>query len=108
MKAKHWLFQISMKLSLISSATPRLAWITCEKAYGQIGSIPAGQCIRRWTGNANLSDDIVTADQFYDSAVKAELDSTLVEYYRTEYPKMNWRIHSGVAAFLNQPRSHLT
>jgi len=26
-----------------------------------------------------------------------------VEYYRTEYPKMNWRIHSGVAAFWNQP-----
>jgi len=57
----------------------------------------------RWTGNGNLIDDIVTADQFYGSVVQADLGSTLTEYYRTEYPKMNWRIHSGVAAFWNQP-----
>ena len=35
--------------------------------------------------------------------LKADLGATLVEYYRTEYPKMNWRIHSGVAAFWNRP-----
>ena len=58
---------------------------------------------KRWTGNGNLFEDIVTADQFYGSVIKVDLDSTLVEYYRTEYPKMNWRIHSGAAAFWKQP-----
>jgi hypothetical protein len=57
----------------------------------------------RWTGNPTLFEDILAADKSYGSAVKADLGSTLVEYYRTEYPKMNWRIHSGVAAFWNQP-----
>lgn len=57
----------------------------------------------RWTGDGTLFDDVVKADELSGSAFKAELDSTLVEYYRTEYPKMNWRIHSGAASFWNQP-----
>jgi hypothetical protein len=57
----------------------------------------------RWTGNGNLFDDIVKADQLYGSVIKADIGLTLVEYYRTEYRKMNWRIHSGVASFWNQP-----
>jgi hypothetical protein len=58
---------------------------------------------KRWTGNPTLFEDIELADAFYGQQVKADLGSTLVEYYRTEYAKMNWRIHSGVAAFWNQP-----
>jgi hypothetical protein len=58
---------------------------------------------QRWTGNPTLFEDVVAADKAYGSVVKADLGATLVEYYRTEYPKMNWRIHSGVAAFWNQP-----
>lgn len=57
----------------------------------------------RWTGNGSLFDDVVKADHLYGSVIKADIDSTLVEYYRTEYRKMNWRIHSGVAGFWNQP-----
>jgi hypothetical protein len=57
----------------------------------------------RWTGNPTLFEDIVTADKYYGTEVKADLGSTLVEYYRAEYPKMNWHIHSGVASFWNQP-----
>lgn len=57
----------------------------------------------RWTGNSNLFPDIEKADQLYGSVIKADIGSTLVEYYRTEYRKMNWRIHSGVASFWNQP-----
>lgn len=57
----------------------------------------------RWTGNPSLYEDIVKADQLYGSSIKADLGSTLTEYYRTEYRKMNWRIHSGVASFWNQP-----
>lgn len=57
----------------------------------------------RWTGNSSLFPDIENADQLYGSVIKADIGSTLVEYYRTEYRKMNWRIHSGVASFWNQP-----
>jgi hypothetical protein len=57
----------------------------------------------RWTGNSNLFQDIERADQLYGSVVKAEIGSTLVEYYRTQYRKMNWRIHSGVNSVLDPP-----
>lgn len=57
----------------------------------------------RWTGNRNLFEDIERADQLEGSAVRADIGSSLVEYYRTEYPKMNWRIHSGVASIRDQP-----
>ena len=57
----------------------------------------------RWTGNSNLFRDIEKADQLYGSVIEADIGTTLVEYYRTEYRKMNWRIHSGVASFWNQP-----
>jgi len=57
----------------------------------------------RWTGNNNLFNDIEKADQLYGSVIKDDLGSNLVEYYRTEYRKMNWRIHSGVSSFLKQP-----
>ncbi len=58
---------------------------------------------KRWTGNSTLFEDIKAADQLYGSVVKAEIGSTLVEYYRTQYRKMNWRIHSGVASLGDQP-----
>lgn len=57
----------------------------------------------RWTGNSTLLEDIKEADQLYGSVVKAEIGSTLTEYYRTQYRKMNWRIHSGVASMGDQP-----
>jgi len=57
---------------------------------------------KRWTGNASLFEDTNEADQLYGSVIKAEIGSTLTEYYRTQYPKMNWRIHSGVASFGDQ------
>lgn len=57
----------------------------------------------RWTGNSNLFQDIERADQLYGSVVKTETGSTLIEYYRTQYRKMNWRIHSGVAGLGDPP-----
>ncbi len=57
----------------------------------------------RWTGTSNLFQDIERADQLFGSVVEAEIGSTLVEYYRTQYRKMNWRIHSGVASLGDQP-----
>ena len=62
----------------------------------------------RWTGNATLFDDIVTADQFYESVVKADLDSTLVEYYRTEYSKMTGVFIRVSLLFGTSPLSPLT
>lgn len=57
----------------------------------------------RWTGSGNLFPDIEKSDQLYGSVIEADIGSTLVEYYRTEYRKMNWQIHSGVASVWNQP-----
>jgi hypothetical protein len=57
----------------------------------------------RWTGNSNLFQDIERADQIYGSVIKAEIGTTLVEYYRTQYRKMNWHIHSGVAGLSDPP-----
>lgn len=57
----------------------------------------------RWTGNGNLGDDIFEADRLYGPTIEEDLGSTFEEFYRTEYRKMNWRIHSGTAGFWNQP-----
>jgi hypothetical protein len=57
----------------------------------------------RWTRNGNLFDDILRADQLHGSAIEKEMGSSLEEYYRTEYRKINWRIHSGTAGFWNLP-----
>lgn len=58
---------------------------------------------KRWTGNSDLSVDVKEADRLYGPHIKSDLGVTLLEYYRTEYRKMNWQIHSGVAGFWNIP-----
>lgn len=58
---------------------------------------------KRWTGRSDLSKDIEEADKLFSSAIVADLGMTLTQYYRTEYSKMNWHIHSGVASFWNLP-----
>jgi Family of unknown function (DUF5677) len=55
----------------------------------------------RWTGSSDLSVDIKEADRLYGRQTKADLGLTLQEYYRTEYRKMNWQIHSGIAGIWN-------
>jgi hypothetical protein len=56
---------------------------------------------RRWTGNRDLSRDVEDADRLLGTAITEDLGMSLLEYYRTEYRRMNWQIHSGVAAFGN-------
>ena len=58
----------------------------------------------RWTGNGNLFDDLVVADKFLGDSVIELLKMSLTQYYRTEYRKMNWYVHSGVASFWNLPK----
>jgi hypothetical protein len=54
---------------------------------------------RRWTGRSDLSKDVEEADRLYGSSIQDDLGVSLTEYYRTEYRRMNWQIHSGVAGF---------
>jgi hypothetical protein len=54
---------------------------------------------KRWTGSSDLSVDIEEADRLYGAEIEANLGVGLLEYYRTEYRKMNWQIHSGIAGF---------
>jgi hypothetical protein len=57
----------------------------------------------RWTGRANLFEDIKVVDQLFGPSIKSDLGATLTQYYRTEYRKMNWQIHSGIAGFWSIP-----
>jgi hypothetical protein len=55
----------------------------------------------RWTGSSDLSVDIEEADRLYGPEIESNLGIRLLEYYRTEYRKMNWQIHSGIAGVWN-------
>jgi hypothetical protein len=62
----------------------------------------------RWTGSSDLFSDVKEADRVFGDKIKAELDVSLTEYYRTEYRKMNWLIHSGGPGWWNMPPAALT
>jgi hypothetical protein len=57
----------------------------------------------RWT-NRNLFDDVEAADAIYGDQIQASLGMSLAEYYRTEYRRMNWLIHSTMAGVTNLDR----
>ncbi len=53
---------------------------------------------RRWTGN-DLPPDIQKADSFHCHILQADLGMTLEELYCTDFKKMSWFVHSGLAGF---------
>lgn len=55
----------------------------------------------RWTGRSDLFRDVEEADRVYGAQIKADLGVSLTEYYRTEYRRMNWLIHSGAPGWWN-------
>lgn len=57
----------------------------------------------RWTGR-DLFRDVESADTVYGDQIKASLGMSLAEYYRTEYRRMNWLIHSTMAGVTNLDR----
>jgi len=57
----------------------------------------------RWTGK-DLFGDVKDADAVYGDQIKASLGMSLAEYYRTEYRRMNWLIHSTMAGVTNLDR----
>ena len=57
----------------------------------------------RWTGR-NLFMDVEAADAAYGDEIRAGLGIPLAEYYRTEYRRMNWLIHSTMAGVTNLDR----
>jgi hypothetical protein len=57
----------------------------------------------RWTGR-NLFEDVRAADAAYGDQIRTNLGVTLAEYYRTEYRRMNWLIHSTMAGVTNLDR----
>lgn len=58
----------------------------------------------RWTGNRYLSEDVKNADAFLGKRFSEVLGKPLLEYFQTEYKRMNWYVHSGVASFWNLPK----
>jgi hypothetical protein len=57
----------------------------------------------RWTGR-NLFNDVEAADAVYGDQIRESLGVSLTEYYRTEYRRMNWLIHSAMAGITNLDR----
>jgi hypothetical protein len=57
----------------------------------------------RWTGR-DLFRDVENADAAYGDQIKNSLGMALAEYYRTEYRRMNWLIHSTMAGVTNLDR----
>jgi hypothetical protein len=55
----------------------------------------------RWTGRSDLFRDVEEADRVYGAQIEADLGVSLTEYYRTEYRRMNWLIHSGAPGWWN-------
>jgi hypothetical protein len=55
----------------------------------------------RWTGRSDLFRDVEEADRVYGAEIKVDLGVSLTEYYRTEYRRMNWLIHSGAPGWWN-------
>jgi hypothetical protein len=52
----------------------------------------------------NFFDDVVAADASYGDQIRDNLGMSLAEYYRTEYRRMNWMIHSTMAGVTNLDR----
>lgn len=60
---------------------------------------------KRWTGKGNLFDELKDVDRILGNSVSELFEMSLVQYYRTEYRRMNWFIHSGVSSFWNLPQT---
>jgi hypothetical protein len=58
--------------------------------------------VKRWTGN-DLSRDVKEVDRLYGEELTEDLDMPLEEFYRTEYRRINWHIHSGLASTWEMP-----
>ncbi len=65
---------------------------------------PDGRHPQRWTGNPNLFEELHNVDSILGQSVIELFDMPLAQYYRTEYAKMNWFIHSGVSSFWKMPQ----
>lgn len=73
-------------------------WLSPKaQAQGKSGQHPS-----RWSGN-NLAEDVAKVDSIYGKKIVDYFNITLTEYYRTEYRKMNWHIHSGTASTWKMP-----
>ncbi len=58
---------------------------------------------KRWTGSSDLKVDVVEADKVFEALIRKSLGMKLENYYKTEYSRVNWLIHSGTSSFWNLP-----
>ncbi len=59
---------------------------------------------QRWTGRANLLEDIRAADNLHTVHFRFSQSSSLEEYYETEFRELCWNVHgSGFTAIRNTP-----
>jgi hypothetical protein len=58
---------------------------------------------KRWSNNGSFFDELETVDEGLRKPVLELFGMPLTQYYRTEYKRMSWYIHSGVSSFWNLP-----
>jgi hypothetical protein len=58
---------------------------------------------KRWSNNGSLFDELKNVDRILETSILKLFGMSLTQYYRTEYRRMNWYIHSGVSSFWNLP-----
>lgn len=61
-----------------------------------------GKHPRRWTGR-DLSQDVEVIDNRHAAIFEEELEMSLTKLYRTEYRRICWHIHSGLASTWDMP-----
>lgn len=58
---------------------------------------------KRWTGKGNLFDELKEVDEVLKKSIVELFGMSLSQYYRTEYKRMSWYVHSGVSGIWNMP-----
>jgi hypothetical protein len=65
-----------------------LGWTTQKK--------PDGFHPKHWSGKNSFFDNLPEIDRNLHTEINKLFGKSLLEYYRTEYKKMSWQLHSGV------------
>lgn len=58
---------------------------------------------RRWTGSNTLKEDVLEVERLCGAEMDKDLTMSVEQFYETEYKKLNWHIHSGLASTWNMP-----
>lgn len=97
-------YYASQGLAIPDEHTPFLDFIRDNKTFIEHARLQLWPNLKgkhpsnRWTGAPGLLEDAQLADQYWGSAIKDEIGTTLTEFYQTEYRKINLNVHGSALA----------